>query len=359
MSNKIRVAIVGCGNIARRAHVPAWLANSQVEITALCDPSKESKQQILDRFKLSCPTFNTLDELLVQAKPDVVDLCTPGFLHYTQATQALQAGCHVLVEKPPVPSLAAAQELNALAERQGLKLGATFNYRYRDLVIQLKQLASRGDLGKLQKTYITHHGPFIYGDAPWLWDEKRSKYLLWEFGIHFIDILVYLHGPHKRILSVLPFEQESINHTTDLEISIEFEDGCIGRLEITADTTRHSSFFTHINVYGSAADAFVRWFPASIQVVSGQVNPLGLIWNEIKSTWQIGSMILRGQFLKHRNISHYRLINDYVDWISDKADFQLKFSAILPTLQLLEEIEAQVPTYQAEKNVQAESIKYV
>ena len=346
MNNRIQVVLVGCGNIARRAHVPAWLANPEVDLVALCDPNDAASQQIIDRYHLTCAKYHSLEELLTHTQPDVVDICSPGFLHIDQATQALKAGCNVLVEKPPAPSLKAAQDLANLAQHQGLKLGAVLNYRYRDLVMQLKQVADAGTLGQLVKVYITHHGPLIYTDAPWLWDEQRSKYLLREFAIHFIDILVYLLGQPKRIVQVLPIEQSSIGHTTDLEVTIEFANGALGRIEIVADTTRHSSFFTHINAYGTAMDAFVRWFPPSVRLVAGQVNPINLILDEVKSVWDIGSKILRGQFLKHRNISHYRVIDAYVDWIAGREDYPLSFEEILPTLRLLDEIEQQVPSYQ-------------
>lgn len=93
-------------------------------------------------------------------------------------------------------------------------------------------------------------------------------------------------------------------------------------------------------------DAFVRWFPPSMHLVAGQVNPINLIFNEIKSTWSIARKILNGTFLKHRNISHYRIIDEYVDWINSKSDYPLSFDKILPTLQILSEIEKQIPSYQ-------------
>ncbi|NEQ53319.1 MAG: Gfo/Idh/MocA family oxidoreductase [Leptolyngbya sp. SIO3F4] len=348
----VKVAIVGCGNIARRAHIPAWLENSNAKIVALCDPSQEAIEKVVSRYQLKCDQYNSLDEMLASVKkPDVVDICSPGFLHVEQTQQAMAAGCHVLVEKPPAPSWRVAQELANLAREKGVKLGALLNYRYRDLIVQLKQLSEAGTLGKLTKVYITHHGPLIYTDASWLWNEKKSKYLVWEFGIHFIDILIYLLGTPKRVISVLPFEQPSIGHTTDLEVVIEFESGAVGRLEISSDSTRHSSFFTHINAYGTGMDAFVRWFPASIRLVAGQLNPIGLIFQEIQSVWNIARKILNGSFLKYRNISHYRIIDEYVEWIIEETEYSLSFEKILPTLKLLDKIEEQIPSYRSNESL--------
>jgi predicted dehydrogenase len=345
MSERIRVGIVGCGTIARRAHVPAWLAQGRAELVALCDPAVDAARQIVERHQLNCATYRSVDDLLANGKPDVVDICCSTPHHYDLAKQALEAGCHVLLEKPPTRSVIQAEELAALAVRKNLKLGCVLNYRYRDLILQLKQANDAGLLGDIVKIYITHHGPLVFTDAPWLWKEQESKYLLWEFGIHFLDVLVYLLGPHVEVVHVLPTVQPGIGQTTDLEVSIRFAHGALGRLEIVADSTRHSSFFSQIHVYGTAMDAFVRWFPPSLSLVSGQVGPLSIITNEVRSLVQIGKLVCAGKMLKQRNISHYRLIHSYVNWLVDETVFPLTMDGVLPTLRLLSDVEQHIPTY--------------
>jgi len=354
MSREIRVAIVGCGAIARHAHVPAWLNNREAAIVALCDPETAAADIIRDRHKLSCQTYRSLDDVLERERPDVVDICSPGYLHVEQAQRSLEAGSHVLVEKPPASTAAGAEHLARLAASKNLKLGAIFNYRYRDLIVQLKQLSVEGALGDLVKVYITHHGPLIFSEAPWLWNEKKSKYLVWEFGIHFLDILVHLLGPHERVLHVLPFEQPAVGHTTDLEVSIAFAGGAVGRLEITSDSLRHSTHFTHIQAYGTGMDAFVRWFPPLLRTTAGQLTPMKAIGDELKAAWTIGQKLVSGTFLRERNISHYRTIDAYVDWLRGRGTYPVRFEDILPTIRLLEEIGRQVPSYVRDESAEAE-----
>lgn len=347
MNPKLRVAVIGCGAIARHAHVPAWLSNTEAEIVAICDQSTDAMSQLADKHSLKCRHFQSLDELLAKEKTDIVDICTPGHFHLEHATKALEAGCHTLVEKPPAPTVEAATRLVEIALSKGLKLGAIFNYRYRDVVLQFKQHLDQGLLGELVKVSITHHGPVVFGDAPWLWNERESKYLLWEFGIHFIDLLVHLLGPHVRVVHVLPTVQPSLGHTTDLDLTIEFSNGRLGKLEITADSTRHSTFFTHIYAYGTAMDAFIRWFPPTVRLTSGLVNPLKILLDEARASFDIGTRILRGTYLKQRNITHYRVINAYVDWIRGRSEYPMAFQKILPTLKLLKDIEQYIPSYRA------------
>ena len=151
MNGDIRVAIIGCGTIARRAHLPAWLAIPGSHVVALCDPVEEAARQMASRHGLKTMVFRTLDDLLDRVKPDVVDVCTSSPHHYPLAEQALEAGCNVLLEKPPVHTIEQAKELAALARRRGAKLGCVLNYRYRDLVLQLKEASDNGLLGRIVK----------------------------------------------------------------------------------------------------------------------------------------------------------------------------------------------------------------
>jgi predicted dehydrogenase len=316
-----------------------------VQVVGLCDPDPGAVERLQQKLKMRVPSYAGLDELLGAVQPDVVDICTPGFLHTEQAFAALESGCHVLVEKPPVSNKSQALELSALAASRGRKLGAIFNYRYRDLIMRLKGAADSGLLGKIVKVNITHHGPLVFTDAPWLWDEPRSKYLLWEFGIHFVDILVHLLGPAGELLHVHAFEQPGLGHTTDLDIAVRFAGDAVGKLEITADTTRHSSALTRIDVYGTAQDAFLRWFPPQIRFRASTENPLRLIGDELTSAWFVADKLLRNQFTRYRNISHYRVINAFADWLAGGEEYPLTFDRIVPTIDLLSRIEKQIPSY--------------
>jgi predicted dehydrogenase len=233
----------------------------------------------------------------------------------------------------------------AAAARRDVKVGAMFNYRYRDLVIQLVSAVAAGQIGTISRVNITHHGPFVFGDAPWLWNEQRSRYLLWEFGIHFIDLLVHLLGPAERIMHVHAAEQKSVGHTTGLDIGIQFQSGSVGHLEIEADTIRHSSALTRIDVYGSVQDCFMRWFPPLFRLRSGVDTPMSILADEVRATCSIGKKLMRGQFIRHRNISHSRCIGSYVDWVRKAGKFPMSFDSIEPTMSLLDRISAEIPGY--------------
>ncbi len=342
-----KVAILGCGGVARHAHVPAWLAQNDVKIVALCDKDGAAAGALKDRFHLDARVYTSLEAMLAESDANVVDICTPGFMHKDQARICLMAGRHVLVEKPPVMGTADALELIELAKTRNLKLGAVLNYRYQDLMLEAKRHVDSGVLGTITKISVVHHAGNVYGEAPWMWNESRSKYLLYEFGVHFIDSLVYLCGPHAEILHVLPMRARTCDDTTDLHVAIRFASGAVGFLELTSDFTKHSSHLTTYSVYGTGMDMFIRKFPAMVRLASGVVNPLDVLAAEVKAIKELAIKIGTGQFLKWRNVSHQRVITLFDAWVKGGAEYPLALANILPTIRLLEAIEAHIPAYQA------------
>jgi len=340
-----RVVVVGCGAVARHGHLPALCANPRVEVVALCDPSEEALRGVARRFGLSCPGFPTMQEALEAVRADSVDICTPGPTHDALVRAALEAGVNVLVEKPPASSVASAEQLAALARRRGLKLGTVFNYRLRDVMIRLRQALEAGLLGRVRKVHIVHHGCFVFSEAPWLWDEARSRYLLREFGVHFLDTMVDLCGPHRRVLWVHPVRQESVGLSTEVEVGVEFADGAVGTLDMVADSTRGSSYFTHISVYGTAMDAFIRFFPPLIRFAAGLHNPIDILSRELEAFVRLGVMLVLGKYKAYRNLPHRRTVDMFCEWVTEGRAYPFELGRVMPTLRLLEDVERHIPGY--------------
>jgi predicted dehydrogenase len=345
--DKVRVAVIGCGTVARRHHVPALVKNPRAEIAALCDPAEAPARLIKERFGLRVRECRELDEVLSDPAVDVIDICTPSFTHYEYARRALDAGKHVLLEKPPVYTVEQAEDLSALADYKGVKLGVIFNQRYRDVVAQLKTASDEGLLGDIVKVQIIHHANLVFSESPWVWDETRSKYMLYEFGIHFLDVLVYLCGEHEEVVCVVPTYQESVKTTSDLQMIIRFKSGALCMVDLTQDSTRHSEIFTNIRVYGTATDAFVRFFPPLIRFTAGQESPQKPLLNELKSLCKFVYLLATRKFLAYRNLSHQKVLDMYVDWLVDNTPYPLTMSDALPTIRLLNDLESRIPGYAA------------
>lgn len=342
---KVRFAVVGCGAVARRHHVPALLGNPRTEIAALCDIEEEPARAVRERFKLGSTIYQNLDQVLADPQVDVVDICGPSFTHFDYARRSILAGKHVLVEKPPVHRVEQAEELISLSASKDVKLGVILNQRYREVIEQVNQARGEGLLGEIVKVQVIHHANLVFGESPWLWDETKSKYMLYEFGIHFLDLLVHFCGEHDEVVCVVPTFQESVRTTSDLQIIIRFKSGQLGIVDMTQDSTRHSAFFSQINVYGTAMDAFVRFFPPQVRLSAGVDAPHKYLLSEISSLARFGWSLATGKYLVQRNRSHQRVLDMFVDWLLRDTAYPLTMQAALPTLRLLNALEEMIPRY--------------
>src|SRR5262245_28277633 len=124
----MKVGIIGCGQIAT-IHIPYILAQPDARIVGLADASEGRARELAARFHISS-VHSTLGDLLEAEHPDVVHILTPPQTHAGLAIEAMEAGCHVLVEKPMAASLKEAEAMEAVAQRHGVKLCVDHNHLF-------------------------------------------------------------------------------------------------------------------------------------------------------------------------------------------------------------------------------------
>src|SRR6476620_9540266 len=126
--NKLRVAVVGLG--VGRSHIQAYqeLAD-RYEVAAVCDLDEAKARQVAETMHIP-HVYTSYDELCRRDDLDVLDLCTPPFLHYDQIMQGLATGKHVICEKPLVSSLKEVDELDAAQQQANRVLMPIFQYRF-------------------------------------------------------------------------------------------------------------------------------------------------------------------------------------------------------------------------------------
>ena len=141
----LKIAIVGCGKIADD-HAEQIQRIEGCEIVAVCDRELLMARQLYQRFPIK-RYFDNLNELLVQAKPDVAHITTPPQSHFSIAKTCLEAGCHVYVEKPFTVYEHEARELLAIANAAGLKVTAGHDDQFRHSARLMRELIQAGYLG--------------------------------------------------------------------------------------------------------------------------------------------------------------------------------------------------------------------
>jgi predicted dehydrogenase len=148
MAENLRVGLLGLGAIAQVVHLPVLYSLEGVTLAGVCDVDRSKATAIAGRFG-NPRVYRTDDEVFNDPELDALVICTPNYLHHTQAIAALEAGKHVLVEKPLAINAEDAEQVLAVAERTGKVLMVAMNNRYRPDIQALKPFASGGEFGSL------------------------------------------------------------------------------------------------------------------------------------------------------------------------------------------------------------------
>jgi len=147
MEKFIKVAIVGCGVFAKD-HIKALKELVEVQIVAVCDPDVERAKDMAE-FAQGARPYQDLGELLQQEKPDVAHILTPPGTHANLAIQAMEAGCHVLVEKPMALTVAEADRMIEVARINKVKLATDHNYLFNPCILEARRHIQQGRIGRV------------------------------------------------------------------------------------------------------------------------------------------------------------------------------------------------------------------
>lgn len=148
MAENLRVGLLGLGAIAQVVHLPVLHSLEGVELAGVCDVDRSKATAIAGRFG-NPRVYRSDEEVFNDPELDAIVICTPNYLHHTQSIAALEAGKHVLVEKPLAIKAEDAEQVLAVAERTGKTLMVAMNNRYRPDIQALKPFATGGELGSL------------------------------------------------------------------------------------------------------------------------------------------------------------------------------------------------------------------
>ncbi len=160
---RLRVALVGCGRIAQ-THCGYLRQLSQVELVGACDVDAAGREAFTRRWQL--PAYADVGELLDAAQPQVVHVVTPPATHAALAIELLDAGVHVLVEKPMALTTAEAGEMRAAAQRNGRCLTVNHNRWFDPVVGRARALMESGALGALVGVEVFQGAAVGEADAP-------------------------------------------------------------------------------------------------------------------------------------------------------------------------------------------------
>lgn len=194
--SKLRVAVIGCGSIAKHRHIPEYAENSNVELVAFVDPVIERAQRYANEH--GGQAFADYKEMLAAVKPDAVSVCTPNYLHAEQTIESAKAGAHVLVEKPMAVTDEEAAAMIEAAKANNVKLMVGHNQRFMPPHQKAKEILQTGVMGKVLtfRTSFGHPGPdawSIDGADSWFFrKEEAIMGAMGDLGVHKSDLIRWL-----------------------------------------------------------------------------------------------------------------------------------------------------------------------
>jgi predicted dehydrogenase len=199
---KMKIAVIGCGNIAKGAHLPALSGMSDVEIKYAADLIEERAKAAQEQYGAGQAVTDyriALDDRDVEA----IFVLTPNYSHYTITMDALKAGKHVFCEKPITNTYALSKEMADEAKKRNLILNIGVCNRYHKSVELIKEYTEQGKLGELYHIYCSFRN---FRSIPGLGGaftskEKSGGGVLIDWGIHFLDLILYITGVRIRTVS--------------------------------------------------------------------------------------------------------------------------------------------------------------
>ncbi|WP_110111963.1 Gfo/Idh/MocA family oxidoreductase [Bacillus sp. CGMCC 1.16541] len=233
---RLKVGVIGCGSIAQYRHLPEYKANKNVEIVAVCDLNEARVNEIAEQYEAKA--YTSYEELLASGEVDVVSVCTPNYLHAPISIAALEAGIHVLCEKPMATSQEEADAMIEAAKKSGKKLMIAHNQRFVSSHQKARQLIESGEIGKLYsfRTAFGHPGPegwSVDGKDSWFFRKEQAFIgAMGDLGVHKTDLLRYLLG--EEITEVGAFVETSAKDFADVDDNavcvLKTESGIVGTL---------------------------------------------------------------------------------------------------------------------------------
>ncbi|MEH7305238.1 Gfo/Idh/MocA family protein [Neobacillus drentensis] len=233
--SKVKVGIIGCGSIAQYRHLPEYKANKKVEIVAVCDIVAERAEKMAEEY--GAKAFTNYKEVLKLADIDAISVCLPNYLHAPVSIDALNAGKHVLCEKPMATSKEEAEAMIEAAKENDKKLMIAHNQRFVTSHQKAKEIIDNGKLGKIYsfKTTFGHPGPegwSIDGAGSWFFNKEKAFIgAMGDLGVHKADLMRYLLGEFSEVGAFIETNAKQNTDVDDNAVCIlRTESGIIGTL---------------------------------------------------------------------------------------------------------------------------------
>lgn len=321
---KTGAAIIGCGSIFP-VHADAIKELEQVQLLMVADIDESKSQAAAEKY--GCVAATDYTDILKNSDVKAVHLCTPHYLHAPMAKALMQAGKHVLTEKPMGLNLQECYELNEISRQTGCSLGVCLQNRYHATTLKIKETIESGKLGRVlgARAFVTWwRDRDYYLKSSWrgTW-EKEGGSLLMNQTIHTLDLLHWLLGDIENVKGTI-----ATHHLSDL---IETEDTAEAVLQFRSGAR---ALFYASNAYVSNAPVFLE--------ISCEQGTMVLNGELTVSCQDGGQEVLRDipptGYKSYWGTGHKNLIQDFYDCLSKSVPFPVNGDEGTKAIGIIEKI---------------------
>jgi len=257
----LRLGLVGVGAAAQISHIPALKKTEGLELLALCDRDPEKAARVAAKFQIP-KVHPRIDDLLADDELDAIDICTPNYLHAPMATAALEAGKHVLCERPLARSAEEAAAMQRAAKKADRVLMCAVQHRFRPDAQLLRKFVEKGDLGDI---YFAKAG-WLRQRTEWDSDEWRRQKresgggVVLDLGFQMLDLSLWTLGSPKVASVTASLHRSRKGEVEDSATAFfRLESGATLTLELTWGLLMEKDF-AYLNLFGSGGAALLNPF---------------------------------------------------------------------------------------------------
>lgn len=222
--------VIGAGMISS-AHCDGYKSCINANLLAISDVMEERLKESAKKYNIT--GYSDYEKLLKRDDIDIVSVCTPDHTHFKVALDAINAGKHVIVEKPMALTIEECDELLAASKRNNVQITTSFTYRYNPVFYNMKTRIDDNELGKVVATSIFYLRR-LFRPKPGGWIQKSQfTNMFSQESVHYLDILRWFGGDVESVNAISNRAREDYTYDQVIFANLKFKDGAIGELSHT------------------------------------------------------------------------------------------------------------------------------
>ena len=340
----LRVAIVGCGLIGQWHHIPSLLKIRDARVVAICDENEDLVKKTARRFNIS-RYYTDFSEMLSREEVNMVDICTPPQTHLALSIQAMQADCHVLVEKPMALNLKEVDEMVGASKGNHVKLCVVHNKLFEPVMIKAQAMVSQGSIGdvvgvNITESSLTDAGLLMNRDH---WCHKLPGGIFSETLPHAIYLAAtFLGHLEPKAVHSRKFGSYEWVAADEIRVILKGEKGT-GAITYSCTSPKDKVI---IDIYGTKKNLRIDlWNSVMTEYGVGTgtrpsraLENLGQSFSILASTVSTTLSVISGKF----HNGHYTLIQRFIESIQNDTEPPVTLQEARDAIEVVEKITAQI-----------------